>query len=153
MTDKGGVRPHLASFAIGVDLGGTNLRIAAVDANGKILEKITTGTQVNRGREQVIFELTSSIREMLNKFRGSGRLAGIGIGIPGIIDLQSGMLHESPNLPGWQDYPVKEEIERKLGTTVVLENDANAAALGEKWLGAGNTVDDLCMITLGTGVG
>src|SRR5262249_34675134 len=142
-----------ATFAIGVDLGGTNLRIAAVGANGKILEKITTGTEVSRGREQVIFELTSSIREMLNKFRGSGRLAGIGIGVPGIIDLQSGMLHESRNLTGWQDYPVKEEIERKLGTTVVLENDANAAALGEKWLGAGNTVDDLCMITLGTGVG
>ena len=153
MADQSGVQPQVAIFAIGVDLGGTNLRIAAVDAHGKILEKITTGTEVSRGRDKVIFELTNSIREVWTKFRGYGHLAGIGIGIPGIIDMQSGTLRESPNLPGWQDYPVKEEIERKLGTTVILENDANSAALGEKWLGAGNTVDDLCMITLGTGVG
>jgi glucokinase len=153
MADETGVQGQVATFAMGVDLGGTNLRIAAVDANGKILEKITTGTEVGRGRDEVIFEMTNSIRAVLAKFRGSGPMAGIGIGIPGIIDMQSGMLRESPNLPGWQDYPVKEEIERKLGTTVILENDANAAALGEKWLGAGSTVDDLCMITLGTGVG
>src|SRR5437763_1860295 len=63
------------------------------------------------------------------------------------------MLHESPNLPGWLDYPVRKELERRLGTTVVLENDANAAALGEKWLGAGSESDYLCMLTLGTGVG
>jgi len=143
----------MPDFAIGVDLGGTNLRIAAVDANGKVMEKITTSTEVSRGRDQVIFEMCNTIQEVLVKFRGSGHIAGIGIGIPGIIDMQTGMLHESPNLPGWQDYPVKQEIERRLGTTVVLENDANSAALGEKWIGAGESVDDLCMITLGTGVG
>ncbi|MGC2697624.1 MAG: ROK family protein, partial [Candidatus Angelobacter sp.] len=76
-----------------------------------------------------------------------------GIGVPGIIELQTGMLRQSPNLPGWHDYPVRDEIERRLGTTVVLENDANAAALGEKWLGAAASVDDMCMLTLGTGVG
>src|SRR5215467_10609174 len=143
----------MTTFAIGVDLGGTNLRIAAVDLNGKVLEKITTGTEVTRGRDKVIFEMSEAIRELTNKFRNAGHLAGIGIGVPGIIDMQSGMLRESPNLPGWQDYPVKQEIERRLGTTVVLENDANSAALGEKWIGAGESVDDLCMITLGTGVG
>ena len=63
------------------------------------------------------------------------------------------MVHASPNLPGWEEYPVREEIERRLSTTVVLENDANAATLGEKWLGAGAAVDDMCMLTLGTGVG
>jgi glucokinase len=67
--------------------------------------------------------------------------------------MQTGMLHESPNLPGWHNYPVRDEIERRLQTTVMLENDANAAALGEKWLGAGAAVDDMCMFTLGTGVG
>ena len=67
--------------------------------------------------------------------------------------MQTGMLHESPNLPGWHNYPVRDEIERRLQTTVVLENDANAAALGEKWLGAAAGVDDMCMFTLGTGVG
>jgi glucokinase len=63
------------------------------------------------------------------------------------------MVRESPNLPGWQDFPVREEIERRLSTQVILENDANSAALGEKWLGAASNVDDMCMITLGTGVG
>jgi glucokinase len=97
--------------------------------------------------------MCTAIRDLEAKFRSSGHLAGIGIGVPGIIEMQTGMLRESPNLPGWQDYPVKEEIEHRLGATVILENDANAAALGEKWLGAASHVDDMCMITLGTGVG
>lgn len=144
----------MTDFAIGVDLGGTNLRIAAVDAGGKVLEKITLGTEVKRGRDRVISEMCSAIQSLAMKYRGStGQLAGIGIGVPGIIEMQTGMLRESPNLPGWSDYPVREEIESRLGTHVVLENDANAAALGEKWLGAASTVDDMCMITLGTGVG
>jgi glucokinase len=144
----------MTPFAIGVDLGGTNLRIAAVDTSGKVLEKITLGTAVTRGRDKVIYEMCSAIQEVTSKFRTSaGHLAGIGIGVPGIIEMQTGMLRESPNLPGWQDYPVRQEIEQRLGTHVVLENDANAAALGEKWLGAASNVEDMCMITLGTGVG
>ena len=141
-------------FAIGVDLGGTNLRIAAVDTSGKILEKITLGTEVTRGRDKVIHEMCSAIQGLATKYRSStGQLSGIGIGVPGIIEMQTGMLRESPNLPGWQEYPVRQDIEQRLGTHVVLENDANAAALGEKWLGAASKVDDMCMITLGTGVG
>ena len=143
----------MTMFAIGVDLGGTNLRIATVDDNGKVLEKTTTSTEVARGRDQVIDAMCAAIQQTVTKLRGSGDLAGIGIGVPGIIELQSGMLRESPNLPGWEDYPVRDEIERRLRTTVVLENDANAAALGEKWLGAAASVDDMCMLTLGTGVG
>ncbi len=143
----------MTTFAIGVDLGGTNLRIAAVDSNGKTLEKITTSTEVTRGRNYVIDEMCAAIQQLITRFRDAGELSGIGIGVPGIIEMQTGMLHESPNLPGWHNYPVRDEIERRLGTTVVLENDANAAALGEKWLGAGASVDDMCMLTLGTGVG
>ncbi|MBZ5509512.1 MAG: ROK family protein [Acidobacteriia bacterium] len=143
----------MTTFAIGVDLGGTNLRIAAVDSAGKTLEKITTSTQVARGRDQVIDEMCGAIQEIVDKLRNTGVLAGIGIGVPGIIEMQTGMLRDSPNLPGWQNYPVRDEIERRLKTTVVLENDANAAALGEKWLGAATTVDDMIMLTLGTGVG
>src|SRR5260370_24855627 len=143
----------MGKFAIGVDLGGTNLRIAAVDNNGKILEKVTLGTEVARGRDHVIDEMCTAVREVVGKHREAGDLAGIGIGVPGIIDMQTGMLRESPNLPGWHNYPVRNEIERRLGTPVILENDGNAAALGEKWLGAASHVDDMCMITLGTGVG
>jgi glucokinase len=143
----------MTTFAIGVDLGGTNLRIAAVDSTGKTLEKITTSTEVARGRDQVIDEMCAAIQKIVVKQSGAGELAGIGIGVPGIIEMQTGMLHESPNLPGWHNYPVRDEIERRLRTAVVLENDANAAALGEKWLGAAASVDDMCMFTLGTGVG
>jgi glucokinase len=143
----------MTTFAIGVDLGGTSLRIAAVESTGKILEKITTGTEVKRGRDFVIDEMCTAVRTLALKHRNLGELAGIGVGIPGIIDMGTGMLRESPNLPGWQDYPVRQEIERRLATAVFLENDANVAALGEKWLGAAAAVDDMCMLTLGTGVG
>lgn len=143
----------MGMFAIGVDLGGTSLRIAAVDSTGTLLEKVTTGTKVAKGRDHVIEEMCDAIRDIARKFSGSGRLAGTGIGVPGIIDLDSGMLRESPNLPGWDNYPVREEIERRLKTQVILENDANAAAFGEKWLGAAQDVDSMCMLTLGTGVG
>ena len=143
----------MKAFAIGVDLGGTNLRIAAVDTGGQILEKITTGTEVARGCHRVIDEMCAAISNLAKKHSAGGKLLGIGVGVPGIIDLNTGMVRESPNLPGWQDYPVRGEIERRLGATVILENDANGAALGEKWLGAAAGVDDMCMLTLGTGVG
>ena len=143
----------MAGYAIGVDLGGTNLRVAVVDDAGKLLEKLTTGTQVSRGRERVITEMCADIQQLAKKFKSAGSLMGIGLGVPGIFDLHTGYLHESPNLPGWDNYPVREEIEQRLGTRVVLENDANAAAMGEKWLGTGRDYDSMCMITLGTGVG
>lgn len=143
----------MAYFSIGVDLGGTNLRIAAVDDQGTLLEKVTLGTQVQRGREFVISEMTTAIRAVCDKYKNKGELVGIGIGVPGFIDMDTGTVRESPNLPGWADYPVHQDIEHRLGTKVVLENDANAAAMGEKWLGAGRDVEDLVMFTLGTGVG
>src|SRR5262252_5852815 len=141
------------SFAIGVDLGGTNLRIAAVDSSGKVLDKISTDAEVTRGRDYVLDEMCKNVRALAAKFESRGRMVGIGIGVPGIIDRQTGLVHESPNLPGWHDYPARAEIERRLHTRVILENDANAAALGEKWLGIASQFDDMCMVTLGTGVG
>lgn len=143
----------MSNFSIGVDLGGTNLRIAAVDEQGHLMEKVTLGTKTVLGRHQVLNEMCETIRRVSDKYKRSGALLGVGIGVPGIIDLQTGMVRESPNLPGWSEYPVRAEIEKRLGTPVTLENDANAAALGEKWLGAGRHVGDLAMLTLGTGVG
>jgi glucokinase len=143
----------MKNFAIGVDLGGTNLRIAAVDDQGTLIEKVTLGTKVSLGREHVVGDMCNAIENLQDKYRNSATLMGIGIGVPGIIDMQSGMLRESPNLPGWTDYPVRAEIEQRLKTVVILENDANVAALGEKWLGAARDYDDMAMLTLGTGVG
>jgi glucokinase len=140
-------------YAIGVDLGGTNLRIAAVDEGGKLLSKIELETGVALGREHVIDDLCRATEAMQAKYEGVAELCGIGVGVPGLIDSESGRLLESPNLPGWEDYDVKGDIERRLGTSVMLENDANAAALGEQWLGAGRDFESMCMYTLGTGVG
>ncbi|HZQ22771.1 MAG TPA: ROK family protein [Terriglobales bacterium] len=143
----------MSSFSIGVDLGGTNLRIAAFDAHAQLLEKVTLGTKVALGRDHLLHDMCSAIQRLSAKYSGASTLAGIGIGVPGIIDLHTGMIRESPNLPGWSDFPVRNEIERRLGTRVILENDANSAALGEKWLGAGKDVESMAILTLGTGVG
>jgi glucokinase len=140
-------------YSIGVDLGGTNLRIAAVDSEGKLLDKLTTGTEVQRGRDFVIAEMCDAIESLAVKHRELGQLAGIGIGVPGFIDMDTGTVMRSPNLPDWMNFPVRDQIERRLATTVILENDANAAAMGEKWHGAGRDVDHMAMYTLGTGVG
>ncbi|MGH9534440.1 MAG: ROK family protein [Terriglobales bacterium] len=140
------------AFSIGVDLGGTNLRIAAVSPDGEVLEKIALDTEVKEGRERVIADMCGAIRDLQGRMRGA-RLAGIGIGVPGVINLATGMIRQSPNLPGWNDFPVRDDIEKQLNAPVILENDANAAALGEHWVGAGKAVSGLCILTLGTGIG
>jgi glucokinase len=143
----------MPDFAIGVDLGGTNLRIAALDVEGRLLKKVTLGTKIALGRAPVLDDMSDAIRRLSEKYGNGSNLIGIGIGVPGIIDMESGMIRESPNLPGWSDTAVRAEVERRLGTRVILENDANAAGFGESWLGASRLVSDMAMITLGTGVG
>jgi glucokinase len=143
----------MPAYSIGVDLGGTNLRIAAVDQQGILLESISLDTRVTLGRDHVVNDMCKAIQGLATKLRGAGSLLGIGIGVPGIIDMETGMVRESPNLRDWADYPARTEIEKRLGTRVILENDANAASLGEKWLGAARGFDDMGMLTLGTGVG
>jgi glucokinase len=142
----------MPDFSIGVDLGGTNLRIAAISTDGHMLEKITLGTN-SLGPDHVVDEMCGAIRQLTEKYRNTGAMLGAGIGIPGIIDLDAGVVRKSANLPGWSEYPVRAQIERRLGTRIFLENDGKVAALGEKWLGAGRDVNDMVMITLGTGIG
>ncbi|HEY6250948.1 MAG TPA: ROK family protein [Candidatus Angelobacter sp.] len=143
----------MESFSIGVDLGGTNMRIAAIGVDGQRLETICTDTLVSRGRDRVISEMCDAIRRLVGRFSARHEFAGVGVGVPGIIDLEAGTVCAAPNLPDWANYPVKAEIQQRLGTPVILENDANCAALGENWLGAGRETNGLCMVTLGTGVG
>jgi glucokinase len=139
-------------FSIGVDLGGTNLRIAAVDEQGNLLEKVSLGTKLSLGRARVIDDMCDAIQRVSQKYN-SAPLLGIGIGVPGIVDLENGMMRAAVNLTGWGNYPARAEIERRLQTRVILENDGNVAALGEKWLGAARDFSDMAMLTLGTGVG
>jgi len=139
-------------FSIGVDLGGTNLRAAAIDDRGEILQRISGATNLSEGRDAVVDDIVRSI-EALRDARPGSRLVGVGIGVPGFILIEKGYIVGSNNLPDFENFPVRDVIEQKLGTKVILENDANAAALGEKWMGAGRDVDDLILLTLGTGIG
>ena len=101
----------MSYYAIGVDLGGTNLRVAAVDEGGKLLAKTNLKTEVSQGREHVIDELcratSSMIQEMRQKLHDGCALCGIGVGVPGLVDSESGRLLDSPNLPGWSNYDVR----------------------------------------------
>jgi glucokinase len=142
----------MAEYTIGLDLGGTNLRAAAIDRSGRLLDKIGGATNFSEGREAVIADMCAVIAELRSR-HGVDGLAGIGIGVPGFILLQEGVIRNSNNLPFLEDFPIRDEIERRLNTWVILENDANAAAMGEKWMGAGRDVDDLVLLTLGTGIG
>ncbi|HEV2200857.1 MAG TPA: ROK family protein [Bryobacteraceae bacterium] len=142
----------MGDYAIGVDLGGTNLRAAAVSRDGKIFKKLGGATPVSAGRDAVIADIVRSIQALREGLAGHA-LAGVGVGIPGYILMAKGIVTGAPNMPDFVNYPVRDEIENGLGAKVILENDANAAALGEKWMGAGRDVNDLVLLTLGTGIG
>jgi glucokinase len=142
----------MSEYSIGVDLGGTNLRAAAISSSGEILAKIAGRAELSQGRDTVIGDMISSIQH-LRQEGGSHDLTGVGIGVPGFILLKQGVIVGSNNLPEFENFPIRDHIEQMLGAKVILENDANAAALGEKWIGAGRGVDDLVLLTLGTGIG
>jgi glucokinase len=139
-------------FSIGLDLGGTNLRAAAVTEDGIMLDSVSGRTACAAGRDAIVDDMVQAI-ELLRERLGIDHLKGIGVAVPGFILLKEGVIRNSNNLTSLENFPIREELSRRLGTKVVLENDANAAALGEKWIGAGRDVDDLVLLTLGTGIG
>ena len=133
--------------SIGVELGGTNLRIAAVNQQGDLMEKVTLGTRVALGKDHVIHQMCDAIRLLAAKYRDSAALQGIGIGVPGIIDMKTGMLRESPSLPGWAESPVPAQMGGRLGTAVVLETGATVAERGGEWAGGGRAVEGMGWVT------
>jgi glucokinase len=143
-----------APYTIGVDLGGTNLRVAAYSQSPGILEQVQLPTRLRDGRDAVVREMCSAIKGLIRN-QSRGALVGIGIGSPGPIELPEGRLGHLPNLPGWEGFELRATIERMLEMPVIVENDANLAALAECLLGKGRSlaVHSLCMLTLGTGVG
>jgi len=141
-----------ASYSIGIDLGGTNLRAAAIDKDGKMLAKISGSTPVASGPGPVVDDMAQSVEKLREQF-GRNDLAGIGAGVPGNIDMAKGVIVGWGNMPIFNGYAMRDELSKRLNAKVILENDANAAALGERWMGAGRGVDDLVLLTLGTGIG
>jgi glucokinase len=139
-------------YSIGVDLGGTNLRVAAIDCGGNVLQRESVAACFDSGPQRVMTGIVEIIERVRARMMGR-ELRGVGIGVPGFIDIDAGIIVGSANLPGFQGFPVRDEIQQRLGTPILLENDANAAALGEMWMGAGKNVKDLILLTLGTGIG
>jgi glucokinase len=140
------------AYSIGIDLGGTNLRAAAIDKDGNMLAKISGSTPVAQGPGPVVDDMAQAVKKLREQF-GRERLAGIGAGVPGNIDMARGVIVGWGNMPIFNGYAMRDELSTLLDTKVILENDANAAALGEQWMGAGRGVDDLVLLTLGTGIG
>ena len=117
-----------------------------------MLNKVSGSTPGGAGRAAVIGDIVNAIETLQAGLPGQ-TFAGVGVGVPGFILMDQGIVVGAPNLPAFDNYPVRDEIEKLLGAKVILENDANAAALGEKWIGAGHDVNDLILLTLGTGIG
>jgi glucokinase len=141
----------MAEFGIGLDLGGTNLRVAAVDRSGNMMDSVSGKTAYSEGREAIIHEIVEAISVL--RSRCGPDLTGIGVAVPGFIQMEEGVIRNSNNLASLENFPIRDEISKRLGTNVILENDANAAAIGEQWIGAGKDVKDLVLLTLGTGIG
>ncbi len=150
------------TWAIGIDLGGTAVKIALIERHTGIVRQERHATRLDDGPEGVIAQIASLAREFCDDGMvrsGPDCFAGIGLGAPGAVDSARGMLSYPPNLPGWTRYPLRDALQRALdqnGTSVpslVVDNDANAAALGEAVFGAGRKFTDFMLVTLGTGVG
>jgi glucokinase len=140
------------NYVIGIDLGGTNLKIGAILADGEVLYRKRIPSGVEEGRDVTIKRLLYAVEEVRFHVKGK-RLAGIGLGIAGAILVKKGVVVQAPNLPGWEDFNIKEELTEKLQWPLFIDNDANAFAIGEGWRGAARYSNNFCCITLGTGIG
>jgi len=137
---------------LGVDLGGTNLRAAVVDDSGRILYETRTETRAEEGVDAVIGRIATAI-DHAARACGVDPDVPVGVAAPGPLDPRSGIIFFAPNLPGWHDVRLSDRLAALTGRTVVIGNDANAAALGEFYFGSGRDVRNMIYIGLGTGIG
>lgn len=141
----------MSKHIIGIDIGGTKVKIGLLDVDGNIITKWEINTNTSDNGSFIVDEIWDSIQ---SKFviQGNHNILGLGIGAPGFVDTKTGLVHEAVNI-GWRDFELGKLFKEKTDLPVFVENDANIAALGENWKGAGEQVDDLIIVTLGTGVG
>ena len=143
----------MANYFVGVDLGGTKILTAVADQKGNILADVKMATEVEKGEEHIINNIDKSIRTAVGKAElGLEEIKRIGVGSPGPLSIKKGIVYETSNLP-FENFPIVEMLESKANIPVVLENDANAAALGEKLFGAGIDSEFMAYITISTGIG
>lgn len=142
------------SYAVGIDIGGTKTAIALADKTGVVLEKDVIPTDTSISPEKMIEVMMDHVDELLARCHKTiDDIDGIGIGVPGPIDLTKGEVAYAPNLPNWSNTPIVPIFSKRFSTRIVLANDANAAALGEKWLGAAKNSNHFIYMTISTGIG
>lgn len=144
----------MSSHAIGVDLGGTNLKAALVARDGGLIERTQRPTEAEKGPEHVEALIVEIVADMIDA-APPGSLKGIGIGAPGAVNWERTTVSKPPNFEGWESVNLQSALQSRLdpSLSVIVENDANVAALGSAFYGAGQDIDSFIMITLGTGVG
>jgi glucokinase len=141
-------------YYLGIDLGGTSIKSGVVDGTGRPLSAVGLDTNAEAGPEVGLQTLAEAGRLAVAQSGVSwDKIVGVGLGSPGTMDIPGGLLIDPPNLPGWVNLPIRKLLADALGKPTILQNDANAAAYGEYWAGAGRGVDSLVMFTLGTGIG
>ncbi|MCO7176512.1 ROK family glucokinase [Sporolactobacillus kofuensis] len=138
---------------IGVDVGGTTIKMAFIDDEGKMLDKWAIATNTIDNGKHIADDISSSILKKMKQLSlDPSTVRGVGLGAPGFINMDTGFIYQAVNI-GWKNYALKDALEQSIGLPVVIDNDANIAALGEMWLGAGQGAKNLICVTLGTGVG
>lgn len=136
-------------YTIGVDLGGTNLRVGLFNEDGQLKKALSCPTNANKGPDYVIGQMIQLIAEI----KEGAEIKAIGIGSPGPLDPFKGVIIEPPNLPGWCNIPLVDRIQKATNLPVILDNDANVAALAEAKVGAGKGAESVFYITVSTGIG
>lgn len=143
-----------AKFIIGIDLGGTNLKIAVLDLKYKIRDKEVLGTQQFRKKENLISAICYSVNRIIeNNGLKKKDILGLGLGLPGPVDQNSGIVHFFPNIPGFREVNLKSILGKKLRLSVFLDNDAKLMTIAEYRLGRARGFKNVLCLTLGTGVG
>lgn len=134
---------------IGVDLGGTNVRVAKVDETGAILQMVKESTEVDQGVEHVVNKIIS----MIERIEDHASCSGIGMGVPGPVDTDNGKMILSTNLPGFKGFPIADRIKEHFHIPTFVDNDVNVAGMGEAVLGAGKGKKIVYYVTISTGIG
>lgn len=143
-----------SKLVIGIDLGGTNVMAVIVNTSGKVKSYVHFPTEADKGPEHVIKNIADNVKALIAKSGLTMKdIWRAGIGSPGPLDSKKGIIMGSVNLPGWKYVKLKDSMEKLLGIGVGVDNDANCAVYGEKWVGAAEGASSVVGITLGTGVG
>ncbi|MCP4782056.1 MAG: ROK family protein [Fuerstiella sp.] len=146
--------PQTGPLYLGIDVGGTNIKAGIVTDEGNVIAQASVPTEAAQGPDNGVGQMAQASQQALK--RGSltiDQISAVGLATPGTMDIPAGLLLDPPNLPGWNDYPVRQKVSDVLGRPTILQNDANAAAYGEYWAGSASNADSLVFFTLGTGLG